>query len=134
MFFMELTSLTSNNGTFVLLFRGIFKLSDGVLEPVISCIALAVLMVVTVSILLTTLFLYKKRMLQIRLCGFCLGLLIGITGMPIYLGLNAAKVLSASYSFSIALAFPVVSVILVILAMRAIGKDEALVRSLNRIR
>jgi hypothetical protein len=40
----------------------------------------------------------------------------------------------ASISFNICALFPVISLILHVLAFRAIKKDEMLVRSLNRIR
>ena len=40
----------------------------------------------------------------------------------------------AIVAFKIPIAFPVVAIILDYLAIRAIGKDEALIRSLNRIR
>jgi len=40
----------------------------------------------------------------------------------------------ATASFKIAVAFPLVAIILDYLAIRSIGKDEALIRSLNRIR
>lgn len=40
----------------------------------------------------------------------------------------------AKASFKIPAAFPLVVIILDYLAIRSIGKDEALIRSLNRIR
>ena len=70
-------------------------------------------------IALVTIFLYKKRILQIRLCVFnaLLGDMEGV-----------------SVSVKIALSFPLVNLILDYLAIRNIGADEALVRSLDRLR
>ena len=77
-------------------------------------------------------FMYKKRIRQIRLVVFTIILLLGLVGLFfyfIYSGFNDAKV-----AFKIPMAFPLIAVILDYLAVRAIGKDEALIRSLNRIR
>ena len=76
--------------------------------------------------------LYKKRIRQIRVTVFTILLLIGLFGMFFYFtfaGFDDAKV-----AFKVPVAFPVVAIILDWLAIRSIGKDEALVRSLNRIR
>jgi hypothetical protein len=58
--------------------------------------------------------------------------MLGLFGMFFYFayaGFEGAKV-----AFKIPVVFPIVAVILDYLAIRAIGKDEALIRSLNRIR
>jgi len=83
---------------------------------------------------LATIFLYKRRILQMRLCSFniilnVLTLLLVV--LDIYLAHNKGE-------SDIQLFWPVVimpiNVILLYLAIRAIGKDEALVRSLDRLR
>jgi hypothetical protein len=59
-------------------------------------------------------------------------LLLGLFGLFFYFtyaGFDGAQV-----AFKIPVVFPIVAVILDFLAIRAIGKDEALIRSLNRIR
>jgi hypothetical protein len=59
-------------------------------------------------------------------------LLLGLFGLFFYytyVGISGAKV-----AFKIPVVFPIVAVILDYLAIRGIGKDEALIRSLNRIR
>jgi hypothetical protein len=40
----------------------------------------------------------------------------------------------AHFTFSVTTVFPIVSIIFIILALRAIGSDEALVQSYNRLR
>ncbi len=83
---------------------------------------------------LTTIFLYKKRILQMRLCSFNIILNILtllLVALDVYLAHNTGAA-------DIKLYWPVVimpiNVILLYLAIRAIGKDEALVRSLDRLR
>ena len=75
-------------------------------------------------IALVTIFLYRKRILQIRLCVFFAFLIYSLKG----------DMEGASVSVKIALSFPLVNLILDYLAIRNIGADEALVRSLDRLR
>lgn len=83
---------------------------------------------------LITIFLYKKRMLQIRLSIFNIVLLLGLQGLTFYYITAAKSELDAAYSFLLPFVFPVVAAILSFLAFRAISKDEALIRSLDRLR
>lgn len=81
---------------------------------------------------LVAIFLYKKRIRQIRFLGFTLILLLGLTGVLfyfLYAGFEQVDVV-----FKVPMVFPLVAALLDYLAIRAIGKDEALVRSMDRIR
>ncbi len=77
-------------------------------------------------------FLFKKRILQMRVLGFTMILLLGLFGMFFYF--TYASFDEVKVAFKVSVALPIVCVILDWLAIRAIGKDEALVRSLDRIR
>ena len=84
-------------------------------------------------------FLYKRRMLQIRLCGIEVALLIGDVALMVasYIIMNnAAAEIAPDHNSVIGLAVvtPLASLILTVLAMRATLRDELLVRSLDRIR
>lgn len=94
------------------------------------------LLVAIIAVLaLFTIFLYKKRMLQIRLCIFNAILMLGFYGFFAYLIYIMNRQLGdLTYSLQIALSFPLVSLILDYLAIRNIGADEVLVRSLDRLR
>ena len=48
--------------------------------------------------------------------------------------IQGARSMEADWNLRIPAAFPLVCVVLDWLAIRAIGKDEALIRSLNRLR
>jgi hypothetical protein len=81
---------------------------------------------------LFAIFMYKKRIRQIRILGFTLILLLGLTGVLfyfLYAGFDHVDVV-----FKIPMVFPLVAVLLDYLAIRAIGRDEALIRSMDRIR
>ena len=85
-------------------------------------------------IALVTIFLYKKRIIQIRLTIFNTLLIIGFILFVFYLGYNLGKQLNAEWHPTLILSFPVICLILNYLAIRGIGADEALIRSLNRLR
>ncbi len=94
--------------------------------------ALFALLLLVAALALGTIFLYKKRMLQIRLTLFSSILLIGY-----YATLVAFVLLlkgDAGFVPSWGLCLPAVSLILNWLAIRAIGKDEMLVRSYEHLR
>lgn len=86
-------------------------------------------------IALITIFLYKKRILQIRLRVFNALLMLGFYGLFAFLAWIIKDQLSdAAVSVKIGLCFPLINLILDYLAIRNIGADEALVRSLDRLR
>lgn len=84
---------------------------------------------------LFTIFLYKNRMLQIRFSVFNIFLMIGFY---LYFGFIVYQLYSVeSLQFQkvgIGIIMPVIAIIFTFLAIRKIGADEVLVRSLNRLR
>lgn len=88
-------------------------------------------------ILLTTtaIFLYKKRILQIRFCIYNMLLNLGLIGMLVLNLSNFMKnnVIDA-YSYSPILAMPIVNIILLYLAFRGIRRDELLIKVSDRLR
>lgn len=95
---------------------------------------LFVLALIIALLSLYIVFLYKKRKLQMRLT--MLGMLL-TAGYLVYYIVEVAKLtntLQASYGFKFALALPIITIILLFMARRAIRKDEVLVRMSNRLR
>lgn len=84
---------------------------------------------------LITIFLYKNRILQIRLSIFNIILMVGFY---LYLGFIFYMVYPVEdlsfHKVGLGSIMPLISIILVIIAIRKIGADEALVQSLNRLR
>ena len=94
--------------------------------------ALFAILLVIAIISFTTIFLFKKRMLQIRLTLFSSIMLIGY-----YLALVAYIFLlaeNATFNPSWIICLPFISIILNWLAIRGIGADEALVKAYDRLR
>lgn len=81
-----------------------------------------------------TIFLYKNRVLQIRMSVFNTILLIGFycAFLAFYFVLKSD--LDATFQISWTLCLPLVAIILNYLAIRAIGKDEVLVKAADRLR
>jgi hypothetical protein len=77
-----------------------------------------------------TIFLYRRRMIQIRLCLFNSLVLMGLQGFIIYCMVTAKP----GAVFSLTVAFPLIAVILLLLAIRYIGRDEAMVKALHHLR
>ena len=107
-------------------------------ESDFSTMYMGIVVALSAIIPLITIFMYKKRLLQIRLCAVEIVMLLGsIAFMAIYYYLSNRMFSGMEFSaqsFRIAIVFPLVSLILVYMAARAIFKDEMLVRSLDRIR
>ena len=105
-------------------------------ELVYPAWALMALLTIIIMIAFITIFLYKKRMLQIRLCIFNALLLIGFYGLFVFILWEIAATPGVFHfsSVRLALSFPFISLILDYLAIRKIGADEALIQSLNRLR
>lgn len=126
--------LLENATQYLLNFKGIFRLEEKGLVFVQNVWALTALCTILPTIALTSILMYKKRLLQIRLSILNTVLLAGYYGMLFLYLWQAANTLRADWHLQIVAAFPLISIILTFLAIRAIGKDEALVKSLDRLR
>lgn len=97
---------------------------------------LFVLLSISEVIALATIFLYKNRKLQMKLCVWALGLQLL---WYVYYALLFMKVIELPVSagnihISFAACLPLVSVILLLMAHKGISDDEKLVRAADRIR
>jgi SNF family Na+-dependent transporter len=106
-----------------------------------TCLVVMLALPALLSVII--IFLYKNRLLQLRLCVsnivlhlgalaciavFCWRMSVGISALAQY------QEVQRVFTLGWVSVMPVISIILVALAIRGISKDEALVRSLDRIR
>lgn len=107
-------------------------------ETLHSTVYLGILLAAAALLPLITVFLYRRRLLQIRLCCVEMVLLLGVLAMEgayYYLGRRAfAELAFHTQGFKPAIALPLVSLLFVVLAAKAIFRDELLVRDADRIR
>ena len=89
-----------------------------------------ILTIIAAVICFFTIFIFKHRILQIRLCIFNILVLLGYQAWIGY----AFFTREAGVAFSMSAVFPIVCAILTFTAMRYIARDEAMVRSANSIR
>ena len=103
-----------------------------------STIYMGVIVALAAIVPLVNIFLFKNRLLQIRLCAVELVLLVGSTVfMALYYFLSNrmfSQLEFSAHGMHIAIIFPAIAIILDYLALRAIFKDEMLVKSLDHIR
>lgn len=94
---------------------------------------LFILLMVMILVPLATIFLYKKRMLQIRLTIFSSVLDALFYGLFFYELSSIQKMIQPQMptSFGWVLIMPALAIVLNIVAIRRIGQDEMLIRSLN---
>lgn len=81
-----------------------------------------------------TIFLFKNRMLQIRMSIFNSVLLIGYYLAFLAFMFALKSDLNASFQMSWGLCLPLVALVLNYLTIRAIGRDEVMVKSANTLR
>ena len=81
-----------------------------------------------------TIFLFKNRVLQIRMSIFNSLLLVGYYLSFLAFLFVLKEDLNASYRIEWSLCLPLVAIVLNILALRAIGRDELMVKAADRLR
>ena len=81
-----------------------------------------------------TIFSFKNRVKQIRLSVINMLFMIGYYLLLAFYIWSASKELNADWHLHFVTGLPLISLILNYLAIGAIGKDEALVKSLDRLR
>ena len=133
--FLPLSVLQLNDTLYSFDVMGVKTMLSETPELVYPAWELFALCAVIILLALITIFFYRKRILQIRLCIFNGLLLIGFYVLFIFFIVTMKKSLGDfSITGKIALTFPFVCLIFDYLAIRNIGADEALVRSLDRLR
>jgi len=95
---------------------------------------LFVVLLLASAISLYTIFLYKNRKQQMRFCSFASLLLVGWYVVYAVLAVLCGGGSDTSFSSSLYGALPAVTLILNVMASRAIRADERLVRAADRIR
>ena len=102
-----------------------------------AAVPLFVILLLAVVISLYTIFMYRNRKLQMRLCSFSSLLVIGwyiVYAVLAKLWGGSIDVTSLSFAPGVGAALPAVALIFNLMARRAINADEQLVRAADRIR
>lgn len=133
--FLPLATFAGSGEEFRLYAFGL-RAADGTIVQPTLC--LGILLWLSLALPLVTIFLFKRRMLQLRLAVVEMVLLLGaqiMAGICFFLN---CRVFSAfefhAQSVGIPLILPLAAMLPTYLAVRAIFRDELMIRSLDRIR
>ena len=122
-------------GDYELTALSIRLLKDGVLEDVMSSFAIAGTIMFGLVLTVYGLCQYKNRKFQLRLVQAALLVQLVAGGLVFYYAdIMAGMAESSSVSYSPVLAILPLNVVLYFLAVKGIKKDDALVRSADRLR
>jgi hypothetical protein len=135
LFFVPFAEMTSNQGR-LFLFNLSGIISEGDLNGTVSqkswpLFILAGLIVVVLSFIILQ---YKNRPRQKQLSFMALFLILGLAASIYFSVVKCTNLLGGHYSMKIYFLLPLVAAVFVYLAIRAIAKDEHLVKSIDRIR
>ncbi|MDL2221630.1 DUF4293 domain-containing protein [Parabacteroides sp. OttesenSCG-928-N08] len=134
MLFLPLITIQSGEQFFTLDVTG-FNTTIEQPQLLVATWGLFALTAIIALIALITIFLYKNRVLQMRLSIFNALLMVGFYALVAFFVWKFKEGMEIdAFNVKLALCFPLISLILDYLAIRNIGADEALVRSLNRLR
>jgi hypothetical protein len=133
-FLVPVAELTYGNNQ-VVIFRVTGFYDDVSGSLILPAIPVVIIVSVIECLYIISIFLFKRRPIQARLCVINMILLAGIVGLYIYhLAFFMKKVPGVDYKPELSFLFPVIAIILTYLAFRGIRKDEYLVRLSERIR
>ena len=135
LFFVPFAGITGKDGSnYQFDIRGLSL--GGILKSdnVSGSMPLILVWAASMILIIVCIFMYKNRRQQMKFSIMTIFLLLGFGSLIFYSVLSNATILSGSHSFRVFIIFPVIAAILIYMATRAIGKDEMLVRSSDRIR
>ena len=143
LFFMPLMSFNANDEVMRFTIFGIKNPIETMSFSATYTWPLVVLTILMTVAPLVTIFLYKKRELQVRLCR--LNMLVNIIFIGLVFIYYESDVMSVIFAvendiytldvaYFIGMAFPLVNLVLEILAIRGIKKDIELLKSVDRLR
>lgn len=134
-FFSPIAAIITKANVFELSYRG-FISSPPIDALHSSTWALTLVGALIPVVAFVTIFLFKKRKLQVTMCyiNFLLIDAYYIVAIASLWFADQQLALPSRWSYHYAIILPIVNMVLTFLAIRAINKDEALVRSLDRLR
>ncbi len=134
LFFFPLAEILSGEGQlYTFRFDGLYY--AGHESVYIQTIPPIILLSVIVAITFISIFLYRRRITQMRINFFNMLLMLGYAGLVYFYIQEFSNTLDSELvRYKLFDAFPFLAAIFTYMAIRAIGKDEALIRSIDRIR
>lgn len=137
LFFVPFAQFLGDGEQFQLTAWGIQSLTESG-AMVLPTTYMGVLLTFCTALPLVTIFLYRWRWVQIRLCIVEMVFLVGQQVYMTYYICKMSRIVNTatthSVNYSLVDVLPVVCLVLIFFAYRGVVKDETLIKSLNRIR
>lgn len=130
---MPVGQFVGSDGIAVHVFKPLgITLADGSFQ---STWGLFGILLLSAIIAFCTIFLFRNRMLQIRMTVFCSLLLIGFyIAFFVFMFILKSDLNAMAFQLGWALCLPAISIILLYLTFRAIYRDEVIVKAADRLR
>jgi hypothetical protein len=134
LFFFPIADLVSNSETYTFWYRGLYGQILGINVLIEQSTPLAILDLLILMLIISSIFLYKMRPVQMKLCLLNMILLIVSIVLTAFYLIFVYPDYNAKIHLKIFVVFPVISLLFIYLAYRGIKNDENLVKSIDRIR
>ena len=122
--------LASSGLLFSLFFRPLMRNLDGDVLKFTQYWPFLIFVIVTFVLSFFAIFIYKRRIQQMRICIYNMLVLLAFQAWIAYMFFTRVE----GTIFTISAVFPIVAGIFVFMAFRKISEDEALVQGLNSLR
>jgi hypothetical protein len=133
--FLPFIEIVSVNGDIYRFDSGGFY-QEGIQNPKVIFESLSIMLLVIVSaiFIFITIFQYNRRTRQIAFSKLNIFIILVVSTIMCYDVNRCVQLTQGNCSLKVYLAFPLISIILIYLAIKAIIKDERLLKSIDRIR
>jgi hypothetical protein len=113
---------------------GFFLMGTQSHEFIIGGLPVIALCVISTLFIVVTIFQYNNRAHQVTFSKLNIFMLLVLCGIIYYNVWRCLNLITGNHSLKIYLAFPLIALILIYLAIKAIRKDQELLKSIDRIR
>jgi hypothetical protein len=135
LFYLPFAELTNTKGELYLLdAKGLYPVITQIAVPLFINTAVLILCAACIALMMITIFRYKTLKRQMSLAKISVLALLILAAVIFYEIYTSTHMLGGSYNIKIYAVFPIISLILVWLALRGMHKDDQLIKSIDRIR
>lgn len=125
--------MATDGREFILNGKGVIQQVTGAL--VYPAQPIVVYIIITLLLVVTSIFMFKKRTLQIRLVVYNMILMVGFYALLWFFYTQFANAFDVNKpQYAIAITFPLINMVLLYLALNAIRRDESLIKAMDRLR
>ncbi len=134
-YFLPLLGMEGNESILYTLYTSGVLMESGQQTLILSTWPVTVMVGAIALLLFINIFLYKRRIIQMRICVYSILLILGLYFLIwFYQNQFRAQIPIEEVQYFYGLIFPLIAIVFIWMAFKGIRKDERLIRSYNRIR